>query len=85
MSPYRAIEILVRLFFPIRLYPWVIVDMTDIPSCARYLERDFLRRELGRPSAYAMDKGFMEEKRRIEVEVEVEAMLAASRAVSSRG
>ena len=35
--------------FPVRLYPWVIHYMTERQSCARYLEKDFLSKELKLP------------------------------------
>ncbi len=35
-----------HLYFPIRLYPWVIHEMTDRKTCARYLEKDYIIKEL---------------------------------------
>ena len=37
------------LYFPVRLYPWVIHYMTERQSCARFLERDYLSKELKLP------------------------------------
>jgi len=34
------------LYFPVKLYPWVIHYVTDKATCARYLEKDFVSREL---------------------------------------
>jgi hypothetical protein len=42
-----------HLYFPIKLYPWVISDMTERQSCARYLNRDFLTKELKLPGPVA--------------------------------
>ncbi len=35
-----------HLYFPVKLYPWVIHNVTDMATCARYLEQDFVAREL---------------------------------------
>jgi hypothetical protein len=35
------------LRFPLRLYPWVLGEVTERGSCARYVEADFVRAELG--------------------------------------
>jgi hypothetical protein len=35
------------LYFPVKLYPWVIYNVTEKKSCARYLEKDFVAKELG--------------------------------------
>ena len=37
------------LRFPIRLYPWVMHDLTERERCARYLETHFFSSELGLP------------------------------------
>jgi hypothetical protein len=34
------------LYFPVKLYPWVIYNVTEKATCARYLEQDFIAKEL---------------------------------------
>jgi hypothetical protein len=45
--------IALNLYFPVRLYPWVIYEVTDKRSCARYLERDFVSKELRLPRPFS--------------------------------
>lgn len=37
------------LRFPVRLYPWVMHDLTELERCARYLEASYFSKELGLP------------------------------------
>jgi hypothetical protein len=37
------------LYLPVKVYPWVIYNMTERQTCARYLEKDFLSKELKLP------------------------------------
>ena len=42
------------LYFPVRLYPWVMHNLTDRKRCARYLEREFVSKELHLPRPFSM-------------------------------
>jgi 1-acyl-sn-glycerol-3-phosphate acyltransferase len=39
-------------YLPVKVYPWVICNMTERRSCARYLEKDFLSKELKLPRPF---------------------------------
>ncbi len=51
--------IALHLYFPIRLYPWVIHEMTDRRTCARYLEKDFIIKELRLPKPFSAWLSFL--------------------------
>jgi hypothetical protein len=53
-NSYGPLAMMLR--FPIRLFPWVLSDVTERGSCSRYVERDFVRKELhlGRPLSRAI-------------------------------
>ncbi|MBU0929378.1 MAG: 1-acyl-sn-glycerol-3-phosphate acyltransferase [Spirochaetes bacterium] len=41
------------LYFPVKLYPWVMHDLTDRQKCARYLEKEFVSKELRLPGPFS--------------------------------